>query len=87
MDTTHRYTNPSAALPACKLLVSLLPMNLYIPPGDGPGGAKAEATLPSTPKPSLTCSWSNGVWMVGGWVGVLYSLLYSRKGSVTCGGV
>lgn len=49
VDITHRCTNPSVALLACKLLVSLLPMNLDILYMDSPGGAKAEATLPFTP--------------------------------------
>lgn len=53
MDITHRYTNPSVALLAYKLLVSLLPMNLDILHVNGPGGTKAEATLPSTPSLAL----------------------------------
>lgn len=52
MDITHLSTNPKAALLVCKLLVSVLPMNLDILPVDGPGEAKAEGTLPSTPGPA-----------------------------------
>lgn len=52
MDITHLSTNFKATLLVCKLLVSMLPVNLDILSVDGPGGAKAEGTLPSTPRPA-----------------------------------
>lgn len=52
MAITHLPTSLKATLLVCKLLVSVLPVNLDILLMVGPGEAKAEGTLPSTPSPA-----------------------------------